>query len=151
MGEIVPRAELFARLSEAGRVTVVSAPGGSGKTSLVRSWIAAAGLTDSVGWVSVEREEWRNGAFTKAIIEGLVEGRADLLRKGTITLSQLDAYVVNRVKELTNGTQHPIMTRPPTVPDGTARIRIALTLNVSEQTAMEMIAALSTELSRLAA
>jgi 8-amino-7-oxononanoate synthase len=41
--------------------------------------------------------------------------------------------------------------RPPTVPDGTARIRIALTLNASEETAMEMIGALSIELSRLAA
>src|SRR5262249_52126373 len=35
--------------------------------------------------VSMEREEWRNGAFTKAIIEGLAEGKADLLHKGTIT------------------------------------------------------------------
>jgi uncharacterized caspase-like protein len=67
--------------------------------------------------VSMERDDWKNGAFTKALVEGLVEGRADLLHKGTITLSQLDAFVVNRVKELTGGTQHPVMTRPPTVPD----------------------------------
>ncbi|HXM70201.1 MAG TPA: caspase family protein, partial [Thermoanaerobaculia bacterium] len=67
--------------------------------------------------VSMERDDWKNGAFTKALVEGLVEGRADLLHKGTITLSQLDAFVVSRVKELTGGTQHPVMTRPPTVPD----------------------------------
>ena len=67
--------------------------------------------------VSQERPEWNNGAFTKALVEGLAEGKADLLGLGTITLSQLDAYVVNRVKELTGGTQHPVMTRPPTVPD----------------------------------
>jgi len=67
--------------------------------------------------VSVERPEWQNGAFTKALVEALAEGRADLLRNGTITVSQLDAFVVNRVKELTDGLQHPVMTRPPTVPD----------------------------------
>jgi hypothetical protein len=30
---------------------------------------------------------------------------------------QLDAYVADRVKQLTGGVQHPIMIRPPTVPD----------------------------------
>jgi hypothetical protein len=67
--------------------------------------------------LALERSEWGNGAFTKAIIEGLFEGRADLLPKSTITLSQLDAYVADRVKTLTGGVQHPIMIRPPTVPD----------------------------------
>jgi uncharacterized caspase-like protein len=67
--------------------------------------------------VSLERPEWGNGAFTKAIVEGLLDGRADLLGTGTVTVSQLDAYVANRVKELTDGAQHPVMTRPPTVAD----------------------------------
>jgi len=67
--------------------------------------------------VSKEHAEWRNGAFTKAVVEGIAEGKADLLKKGSITLSLLDAYVVNRVKELTGGTQHPVMTRPATITD----------------------------------
>jgi uncharacterized caspase-like protein len=67
--------------------------------------------------LALERADWGNGAFTKAILEGLIEGRADLLHKGTITLSQLDAYVQDRVKELTGGVQHPIMIRPSTVAD----------------------------------
>jgi TPR repeat protein/uncharacterized caspase-like protein/WD40 repeat protein len=67
--------------------------------------------------LALERADWGNGAFTKAILEGLFEGRADLLHKGTITLSQLDAYVADRVKDLTGGVQHPIMIRPATVPD----------------------------------
>jgi hypothetical protein len=66
---------------------------------------------------SVERSDWQNGAFTKALVEGVRDGRADLLHKGTITLSLLNAYVVDRVKELTGGIQHPVMTMPPTVPD----------------------------------
>jgi hypothetical protein len=67
--------------------------------------------------VSFERGEWGNGAFTKAIVEGVGKGDADLLHNGEITLSELDAYVVDRVKTLTGGEQHPVMTRPNTVPD----------------------------------
>jgi uncharacterized caspase-like protein len=69
--------------------------------------------------VSEENAAWGNGhgAFTEALLEAVGEGKADLLGQGTITLSELDAYVVNRVKQLTGGTQHPVMTRPATVPD----------------------------------
>jgi LuxR family maltose regulon positive regulatory protein len=38
-------------------VTVVSAPAGSGKTFLLRSWIGAAGLAESVAWVAVQGQE----------------------------------------------------------------------------------------------
>jgi LuxR family maltose regulon positive regulatory protein len=43
-------------------LTVVSAPAGSGKTSLVAEWVTASGMTDRTAWVSVEdRDEdlWR--------------------------------------------------------------------------------------------
>ena len=66
--------------------------------------------------VSLDRTEWGNGAFTKALVEGL-DGKADLLHNGTITLTELDAYVVNRVKELAEGQQHAVMSRPSTVSD----------------------------------
>src|SRR5579863_9524138 len=42
-GGVVSRRGLFGRLAGAGRVAVVSAPAGSGKTVLLRSWIGAAG------------------------------------------------------------------------------------------------------------
>jgi LuxR family transcriptional regulator, maltose regulon positive regulatory protein len=35
---VIVRRELFGRLDSAGRVTEVSAPAGSGKTFLLRSW-----------------------------------------------------------------------------------------------------------------
>lgn len=63
--------------------------------------------------LSQENQAWGNGAFTKAVVEGLA-GKADHGR-GSVTLSGLDEYIADRVKELTEGTQHPVMTRPPTV------------------------------------
>ena len=56
---VVPRGALFDRLSAGGPggVTLVSAPAGSGKTVLLRSWVEDAGLSDRVAWVSVERGE----------------------------------------------------------------------------------------------
>jgi LuxR family maltose regulon positive regulatory protein len=49
----VSRPGLFERLGASARVTVVSAPPGSGKTVLLRSWIGEAGLGESAAWVSV--------------------------------------------------------------------------------------------------
>ena len=62
-GGIVSRGELFERLAGAGRVIVVSAPAGSGKTFLLRSWIGEAGLSDRAAWVSAGRDERDRGRF----------------------------------------------------------------------------------------
>ena len=51
------RPGLFDRLAASARVTVVSAPPGSGKTVLLRSWIGEAGLEDSAAWVPVGPDE----------------------------------------------------------------------------------------------
>jgi hypothetical protein len=51
-GGVVARPGLFGRLGVA-RVTVVSAPAGSGKTVLLRSWISHAGLGDRAAFVAV--------------------------------------------------------------------------------------------------
>jgi hypothetical protein len=67
--------------------------------------------------LSFEREDWGHGAFTLALVEGIAQGKADLLHGGTVTVSELDAYLADRVKTLTGGHQHPVMTRPATVPD----------------------------------
>ena len=52
---VVARPGLFGRLTGPARVTVVSAPPGSGKTVLLRSWIEEARLTERVAWVPVGR------------------------------------------------------------------------------------------------
>jgi WD40 repeat protein len=65
---------------------------------------------------SLEDAKWGNGAFTKALVEGL-KGAADVKNLGKITVSLLDFYVAERVKELTGGKQTPATVKPETVPD----------------------------------
>lgn len=73
-------------------------------------------LSSTARQLSQESDLWKNGAFTKAIVEGL-DGKADLLGKGSITVTSLETYVADRVKELTNNAQTPTSSRPETVPD----------------------------------
>jgi hypothetical protein len=54
-----------------------------------------------------ENQEWGNGAFTKSLLEGL-GGQADDRKTGRVTVSMLNAYITERVKELTGGSQTPI-------------------------------------------
>jgi LuxR family maltose regulon positive regulatory protein len=64
---------LFARLGAAARVTQISAPAGSGKTFLMRSWIGEAGLVDSAAWVSVRSGERDPRRFWVAVLDALRE------------------------------------------------------------------------------
>ena len=65
---------------------------------------------------SFEDPNWGNGAFTKAVVEGM-NGKADYSGKGRITINMLDLYVSERVKELTRGQQTPATAKPQTIPD----------------------------------
>lgn len=65
---------------------------------------------------SLEDPSWGNGAFTKTLVEGL-QGSADFLGKGKITINMLDAFIAERVKEITKGKQTPVTTKPNSVPD----------------------------------
>jgi LuxR family maltose regulon positive regulatory protein len=53
---VVSRPALFERLAQAQRVVQVSAQAGSGKTVLLRSWIAESGLAKRAAWVPVSGE-----------------------------------------------------------------------------------------------
>jgi LuxR family maltose regulon positive regulatory protein len=70
-GGVVYRRALLRRLERAGRVVQVSAPAGSGKTVLLRSWISEAGLAGSVAWVSVESGEHDPQRFWASLADGL--------------------------------------------------------------------------------
>ena len=70
-GGIISRPALFWRLGQAAHVTKVSAPAGSGKTLLLRSWIVEASLADRVAWVTVQREERDGQRFWLSVLDAL--------------------------------------------------------------------------------
>jgi hypothetical protein len=63
-----------------------------------------------------ESDSWGNGAFTKALLEGL-GGKADMAKSGRVTHKMLDLYVSERVKALTEGSQSPVTIVPRGIPD----------------------------------
>jgi WD40 repeat protein len=65
---------------------------------------------------SEENAAWGNGAFTKALVEGL-SGGADLNHVGRITFKGLDFFVSEEVRRLTKGRQTPVTIMPVGVPD----------------------------------
>ena len=74
-------------------------------------------FTSSTGkQYSLEDAKWQNGAFTEALIEGM-NGGADLFGNGTITVKSLDAFIAQKVKDLTNGQQSPTVVIPQSMPD----------------------------------
>ena len=60
---------------------------------------------------SWEDPVWGNGAFTKALVEGL-EGKADTRKTGVVRIAALEDYVYDRVKDLTEGKQKPMVAKP---------------------------------------
>src|SRR5262249_2011666 len=67
-GGVVSRPRLFGRLAAQARVSVMSAPAGSGKTVLLRSWISWAGVADRVAWVAARRGERDPPRFWLAVL-----------------------------------------------------------------------------------
>jgi WD40 repeat protein len=66
--------------------------------------------------LSYEDAAWGNGAFTKALVEG-INGAANYQNTGRITHKMLDLYISERVKQLTKGKQSPVTQAPGGVPD----------------------------------
>jgi LuxR family maltose regulon positive regulatory protein len=91
----VSRPGLFGRLAAAGRVAVVSAPAGSGKTVLLRSWIGAAGLGGRAAWVPVEAGERDGQRFWLSVVGALrgTSAGSELVRALTAA-PELDGWAV---------------------------------------------------------
>jgi WD40 repeat protein len=66
--------------------------------------------------IALETPIWKNGAFTKAVVEAL-EGQPEHLKHGYVTNTMLEAYVEERVKDLTANHQTPTWNKPLGVPD----------------------------------
>jgi LuxR family maltose regulon positive regulatory protein len=92
---VILRPGLFRLLNEAVRVVHVSAPPGSGKTVLLRSWITDAGLADSTAWVSVEHAHRGPQAFWLSVVEAFRRTRAgsSLVRELTAA-PNLDGWAI---------------------------------------------------------
>jgi WD40 repeat protein len=79
--------ELFANLNRGSGAVVISAAAGNG--------------------YALESEEWNNGVFTYAVLNGMKNKKADKDKDGTITVSELKNYVSEEVKRITKGAQRP--------------------------------------------
>ena len=70
-GGVVARPRLAGQLAARARVSVVSAPPGSGKTVLLRSWISQSGMAGSAAWVPAGRAERDPQRFWLAVLAAL--------------------------------------------------------------------------------
>ncbi|MEN3284823.1 MAG: LuxR family transcriptional regulator, maltose regulon positive regulatory protein [Solirubrobacteraceae bacterium] len=74
----VVRARLFDRLGAGAQhpLTLLAAPAGTGKTSLVSGWIAEGGAPGPVAWLSLDSEDADRHRFWHAVVEALVRSGA---------------------------------------------------------------------------
>jgi WD40 repeat protein len=63
---------------------------------------------------SLESQSVKHGLFTLAVVEGL-SGKGGKSTDGVVYLHHLDAYVTDRVKELSGGQQHPVTAKPTSI------------------------------------
>lgn len=108
LGEIPGRAILFIDTCHSGNVL--------GKTDLTgvindltareNNVVVFASSTQKE--TSQESDEWKNGAFTKALVEGM-RGGADLFKDGKVMYTGLQAYLSRTVSALTRNAQHPVV------------------------------------------
>ncbi len=66
--------------------------------------------------VARESPVWKNGAFTKALVEGL-RGVADYAEDNRLSISELETWTSVRVAQLTQGAQTPTLAKPNAAPD----------------------------------
>jgi LuxR family maltose regulon positive regulatory protein len=92
---VVARPRLVGRLGAQARVSVVSAPPGSGKTVLLRSWISQAGLADCAAWVPAGRGERDPQRFWLSVLAALRQTAAGSALVRELTAApDLDGWVI---------------------------------------------------------
>jgi len=78
----------------------------------LRRGTGAAVISSSSGnEYSLEGEQWKNGVFTYSLLNGLKNRAADANKDQVITVSELQAYVIEQVRKLTEGGQNPTVRR----------------------------------------
>jgi LuxR family maltose regulon positive regulatory protein len=102
--------DAFGLLTGAPRVTSISAPAGSGKTCLVRSWAADPDRAGSVAWVLVPGGEQEPRRFWTAVVDALRKTTTgSKLVRPVPDAPDLDCWtVVGKLLEDLGTPQHPI-------------------------------------------
>src|SRR5262252_5799220 len=94
-GGVVARPRLSGRLAAQARVSVVSAPPGSGKTVLLRSWISGAGVAGRAAWVPTGRGERDPQRFWLSVLAALRQTAAGSALVRELTAApDLDGWVI---------------------------------------------------------
>ncbi|MGH3124168.1 MAG: hypothetical protein ACRDND_24540, partial [Streptosporangiaceae bacterium] len=94
-GGVVSRPRLFGRLAAQARVSVVSAPPGSGKTVLLRSWIGEAGLAGHAAWVDAGRNVPDPQRFWLSVVSALrATGPGSELVRAVSAAPDLDGWAL---------------------------------------------------------
>jgi len=110
---IVPRPDLIARLNEgfsAGRkLTLISAPAGFGKTTLVSEWIADCGRP--VGWLSLDEGDTNPARFLSYLVTALQLIKTGIGERLLAALQsreppQLEAVLTDLINEITSIPDH---------------------------------------------
>jgi LuxR family maltose regulon positive regulatory protein len=105
---LVPRPRLLAMLASKSMVILVSAPAGTGKTSLLAEWVCERG-TEATAWVSLDSDDNDDGRFWSALLDALsttaAVPRGSPLRRLTVPANPSGdpgflAEVVNALDEL---------------------------------------------------
>jgi LuxR family transcriptional regulator, maltose regulon positive regulatory protein len=70
---LIDRGDLVADLDRAAarKVTIISAPAGSGKTSLLRAWAGRPGRRDRLAFVQVQRDQQDVQLFWLALLDAV--------------------------------------------------------------------------------
>lgn len=108
--------------------------------------LMAAGVRGALALVQAEPERRERHARLVAFASAQIEARCGVRASGSHIVPIIlggDESAVGAAKRLQRAGFDVRAVRPPTVPEGTARLRISLTLNVAEAQASDMIDALA--------
>lgn len=100
---LVPRTHLIGKLDKglAGKVTIVSAPAGFGKTSVIAAWLAQ--MQRPLGWISLDEEDndpHRFFAYLVAALTPVAEGVELFQPAPTLSIEAMTTQLVNNLARM---------------------------------------------------
>ena len=98
--DVVPRPQLIARLNEAllRPVTLISAPAGFGKTTLLSTWLNQLPTTTSIAWLTLDDDDNDPARFLAYLFAALEIDRPDALRAPRLPM--LDEILIPLINQL---------------------------------------------------